>query len=399
MTLRPNLSGGTVEGTVNIRFHSTAPRLGTVTFDASGLEIESVTEGGEALEFDPDGDVLAIVLNKPAVVQQSRTIAIRYHGKPSRGMRFFSDHVYTAFATSHWLVCNDRPDNRATFRLDLSVPAAFTVVASGERVSETAANGVKNSVWEEKTPIPTFVFGFAAGQFQEADAKTGSVGLRYFSGKHNPRQLEKLFDGTGSAMRFLEDKAGVPYGGRTYSQVLVAGGAEQEAGSFTMLPHEFGGDLWLIAHELAHQWWGIGLTCRDWSDFWLNEGIASFLADAFLEAHDGKAAYSAQIERSIARQRQLVAEGKDRPLVFRDWKEPAEAGGPIPYVKGAYFLHVLRQRLGDETFWKGLKSYTQANFGHSVETKQFQKAMEDAYGKPLTDLFDQWAYSATRSSR
>ena len=406
VTLRPNLAAGTVEGTVSIRFHSLSPKLGVLALDASDLEIQSVTEKGKTLEHDLDQGLLAVMLSDPAIAGQSRTIVIRYHGKPERGMRFYPDHVYTAFATSHWMVCNDRPDSRATFRLNLTVPAAFTVVASGERVSDNVSGGSRKSVWEQKTPIPAFVFGFAAGQFQRASAKQGSTELEYLSGRHNPQQLEAMFRSTGAALAFYEEKSGVPFPGHSYSQVLVSGGAEQEASAFTMLPHEYGDDLlakksdeWLIAHELAHQWWGIGLTCADWSDFWLNEGMASFLADAFLEKYSGKAAYDAQIERALSRHQKLVAEGKDRPLVFQDWKEPGEAGGPVPYVKGAYFLFVLRQKMGEEAFWKGIRSYTQANFGHSVNTRQFQKTMEEAFGNSLAGLFDQWAYSATRASR
>jgi aminopeptidase N len=111
----------------------------------------------------------------------------------------------------------------------------------------------------------------------------------------------------------------------------------------TLLPEKYAADLAqhpdnlnLLAHELAHQWYGVKIVAKDWSDFWLSEGMATFLADAFLEQRFGKARYDREIAESKQTYDNLRAQGRDRPLFFTDWQTPQQAGGPLPYHKGAF---------------------------------------------------------------
>jgi aminopeptidase N len=155
-------------------------------------------------------------------------------------------------------------------------------------------------------------------------------------------------------MQFFEAKSGVPYPSRTYSQVMVSGDPEQELGDFTLLPNSYGETLlahpeeaWLLAHELAHQWWGIGIACRDWSDVWLNEGIATFMADVFLGEQFGLPRYQHEIDIAQQIYEKLKAAGKDHALSYRG-KGENEVGGRLPYMKGAWVLHLLKQRMGHQ---------------------------------------------------
>src|SRR2546430_16604705 len=111
-------------------------------------------------------------------------------------------------------------------------------------------------------------------------------------------------------------------------------------------------DVQLMTHEMAHQWWRVTLGIRSWSDFWLNEGFAEFMSDAYIEKHQGRAAYDKQIAELQDRMKKLREEGKDRPLHWEKGKDAHEALGQIPYVKGALFLDRLRSELGDEIFWR-----------------------------------------------
>jgi aminopeptidase N len=103
-------------------------------------------------------------------------------------------------------------------------------------------------------------------------------------------------------------------------------------------------DVWLEAHEFAHQWWGNGVTCRDWNHFWLNEGLATFMADAYKEHRLGPAAYQTEIEVSGARYERVRAAGHDRTLVFPDWSHPSAEDRVLVDHKGADVLHLLRER-------------------------------------------------------
>jgi len=109
-------------------------------------------------------------------------------------------------------------------------------------------------------------------------------------------------------------------------------------------------DVQLVAHELAHQWWGVMLGIRSWSDFWLNEGFAEFMSDAYIEKHQGRTAYDKQIAELQDRMKKLREQGKDRPLHWEKWKDAHEALGPIPYVKGALGLEPAEDRVGRRDF-------------------------------------------------
>jgi hypothetical protein len=147
-------------------------------------------------------------------------------------------------------------------------------------------------------------------------------------------------------------------------------------------------DVALLAHELAHQWWGVSIGIRSWSDFWLNEGMAEFMADAYLEQHQGRAAYDVQIAELKRRMSELRKRGRDRPLHWERWKDAHEALGAIPYVKGALFLDRLRTELGEEKFWRGVGLYTSRNVRRLVDSHDFESAMEEASGRDLGPLFD-----------
>ncbi|HEU4796879.1 MAG TPA: M1 family aminopeptidase, partial [Pyrinomonadaceae bacterium] len=204
---------------------------------------------------------------------------------------------------------------------------------------------------------------------------------------------------TPDMLDFFERRAGVKYAGKTYTQVLAAGGVEQEMDSFTAMKESYGKqlldneqDLWLAAHEFAHQWWGNMVTCRSWSHFWLNEGIASFIAAAYLEHRFGRAAYMREIESYRASYEKVRDAGKDKSLEFPDWLNPTREDRTLVYDKGAYVLHLLREEMGERAFWRGLRIFTQRHFGGSVVTRDFIAAMEQAHGKSLKRFFAKWVY-------
>ena len=195
------------------------------------------------------------------------------------------------------MVCVDDPSDKATLTFKLILPANLTPIANGKLVSERALpNNKRVSEWEQKTPIPTYIFGFTAGPFHVFKEKRGNVEFQYFATNYTESEVRRIFRDTPDMLNFFEERAGVKYSDKTYTQVLAAGGVEQEMSSFTALKESYGKqvleneqDLWLGAHEFAHQWWGNMVTCRDWNHFWLNEGIATFIAAAYLEHRFGRA--------------------------------------------------------------------------------------------------------------
>jgi len=207
------------------------------------------------------------------------------------------------------------------------------------------------------------------------------------------------FAKTADAYAFLRSAASIDPMNSHYTQAFLPGPSMgQEAAGMALMSQDDLRDLLdkddvqLMAHELAHQWWGVTVGIRSWSDFWLNEGFAEFMSDAYIEKHQGRAAYNQQILELHGRMKKLREEGKDRPLHWEKWKDAHDALGPIPYVKGALFLERLRTELGDEIFWRGIGLYTSGNARRLVDSSDFERAMENASGHDLKKLFDEAVY-------
>jgi aminopeptidase N len=396
VTLEPDIAAKSVKGSVLIRVSTTST---TVKFDCGELTIDAVREARKPLKFSVANRHLSVSL--PAG-KRVRSIEIDFHGTPKRGIRFFPDRqqVYTVFSTSQWMVCVDDPSDKATITFRLILPANLTPIANGNFISQRELpNNKRLSEWRQDVAIPTYVIGFAAGPFQIVKEKRGNVELQYLTTNYTPIEVRRIFRGTPDMLDFFEEHAGVKYADRAYTQVLAAGGVEQEMSSFTALKEAYGKqvldneqDIWLGAHEFAHQWWGNMVTCRDWNHFWLNEGIATFMAAAYIEHRFGREAYLREIETYHANYEKVRAAGKDKSLVFPDWNNPTREDRTLVYNKGAYVMHMLREEMGERAFWSGLRLFTRKHFGKSVVTGDFVSAMEEANGKSLKEFFAKWVY-------
>jgi aminopeptidase N len=399
--VEPDIAGKTIAGKVQIMFVSGAGGLTTVTFDCGDLVIDAVRENNAALKFTREGSHLSVTLSRPAKRDERRRIEIAYHGTPRRGIRFYPERVqvYTAFTTSQWMVCVDAPEDRATLRLSLVVPANLETVANGRLVARHESGGKIIHEWLQEKPVPTYTFGFAAGAFRSLTEKRGRLRLRYVAARYTDDELRRIFRDTADIIRFYEERAGVRYADETYTQVLAEKGYGQEMSGFAVMGESYGSEVlanekevWLGAHELAHQWWGNMVTCEGWNHFWLNEGVATFMAAAYKEHRFGREEYLREIESNRKNYERVRDAGHDRSLVFPDWSHPTADDRTLVYDKGAYVLHLLREELGERAFWKGLRQYTRAFFGKSVTTADFQAAMERASGKNLSSFFNKWVY-------
>ena len=400
ITVEPDIPSKTLKGSVTIRFRSQINALSSVEFNCGDLDIDSVKQGGASRDFAVKDHRLTVTI--PTLRdRQTAELKVTYHGAPKRGIRFFPDkaQVYTVFSTSQWTVCVDAPDDKATLQLTLLTPIKLTPLSNGRLISKRLAGDKAVTIWEQRSPIPTYIFGFAVGPYREVTERQSGVELRYLVTGFTDDEARKIFRATPDMLAFYEKAAGVKYADKTYSQLLAVGGVEQEMSSFTAMNEDYGKgvladerDLWLGAHEFAHQWWGNMVTCRDWNHFWLNEGIATFIASAYLEHRFGRAVYLRDIERYRTSYEKIRDAGKDKSLVFPDWLHPTREDRTLVYDKGAYVMHLLREEMGEERFWNGLRLFTRRHWGKSVVTADFQTAMEEANGSKLEKFFAKWVY-------
>jgi aminopeptidase N len=394
--LTPDINSRQVDGKVTITVRGIDQPVSELQFDAGDLQVSEVRDGGLALMHSKAGPSLRITLRQPLGADEVRSISIAYHGSPVRGLEFHPEHgeMYTIFSTSQWMPCVDAPSERATLELAVRLPPDMKAVGTGHAVSPS--DGASVHRWQLDTPMPSYLYGFAAGRYNEFARNANGFTLRFLSTDRSPRQLEQIFRDSPDMLQFFGTRAGVGIH-HTYTQVLVTRTVGQEMAGLSLLSEAYGLQLLddpangaLMAHEAAHQWWGNLLTARDWRHFWLNEGFATFMSAAYLEHRHGTDAYLKQVDAWRRRVEKLRAEGKDKPLVFPDWNAPTGDDRAVVYQKGAYVLHLLRQDLGDKAFWNGIREYTREHAGRSVVTEDFQSAMEKAAGRSLAGFFSVW---------
>ena len=401
VSLDPDIDAKTLRGRETIRLVLTQSGTRELAFDVGGLEIDAVRRDGKAVDFRKEGKQLLLAVPEASVAGATLQLTIDYHGAPPYGLEFHPEdkQLYTIFSTSQWMVAIDAPDERATLDLAVALPASFDAIGHGEAKIERVDAKRRLFRWRQTVPVPSFVYGFAAGEFAAVETRADDVGMRALARGLSDDELQRTFADTGDMLAFFGERAGIPYTGR-YDQALVVKTVGQELAGFSLLSEAYGADVLqdaknegLIAHEAAHQWWGIGTTCRDWGHFWLNEGFATFMAAAYLEHRFGREQYLKAVIRWRERTARLIAEGKNHALVYEQWK-PGGDDRAVVYQRGAYVLHRLREKLGEEAFWRGIRDYSREYRGRSVVTEDFERVMQKASGEDLGDFFRQQVYGS-----
>jgi aminopeptidase N len=399
-----DLAARSVSGTATLRYSAQAGS--TLRLPENALRVDGVRTPDEAVPFRIESGSLVIELPRfdhPPTSRGQPTpgqIEIAYHAQPARGLVFGPEFVYTDFFTCHWMPCKETPGDKASFRLELVVPAPWSGVASGHLVEKSEAGpGRTRFVWQEERPYSPYLYGFAVGRFSQATTRAGRAELQLFGADLQATAVEARFRSTEAMVRFLESKATVSLPSATYTQILVPGSAAQEKSSFSLIGRDELDPIlsdptedWVIVHELAHQWWGNLITCKDWSHFWLNEGITSFMVAAYKEQRWGSAAYEHELRLSRERHQRAVDAHFDVKLAYAGQYPSLDIRRAIQYSKGVLFLHTLRLELGDADFWAGLGRFTRDRAGQSVESLDFEHDVEAATGRDLSALFRSWVY-------
>ena len=253
-------------------------------------------------------------------------------------------------------------------------------------------------------PHSTYLITLTASEFVSFHDRVGSLPVDYYVTKNVDEATARRFMGKTPAMiRFFSDKTGQPYPYPKYAQVCVPefGGGMENTSATSMTDSALLDEIevlerdedGLVAHELAHQWFGDLLTCKDWSHIWLNEGFASYFDPLFAEHDLGEDEFRLRMDGALKSYM-----GNDRmyrrPIVETRYSSPMEMFDGMTYAKGGCVLHMLRGLLGDEAWWKGIRGYVAKHKFQVVDTDDFRKAMEEASGKDLKWFFDQWLYKA-----
>ena len=400
VSLTPDFATGVLSGVEYLRFQSLSDGLDALSFTANPLAVSATLDGLAGVTITTEGNRRIFHLPRPLAKGEVATLVMSFAGSPKRDVVFTPDEIHTGYFTCEAMICDvDRPDDRATLQLSLTLPTGMDAVAPGELVSRSpAAPGLETWRWREDRPYPSYLYGFAAGRYARAELAGGASLAVLYSGE-TPERVQAMFADTARMVSFYEAKAGMTLPERRYTQVLVNQNGDQEDASLSMIekgsiesiltdPQADG----MVAHELAHQWWGNLVTCSDWKELWLNEGMAGFMTAAYQEQRWGRAAYDREIAVAQRAWDNAKKAGMDEPLSWAGAYSTLRDKRRIAYGKSMVFLDALRSELGDEMFWRGVRRYTQANAGRSVTAANFQKAFEAASGRDLSMTFKTWVY-------
>jgi aminopeptidase N len=396
LDLRPDFETKVLHGLARIKLKADANTDRALLMPSPTLEITSAKVNGREQAVEKTRTGWRIGLTEAQAASSTLDLTVDYRAKPSEGLVFGPQHVYTAFHTCQWMPCAGDDLSRASVATNLELPQGYRSVASGEADVTPKKHQPR---WSQMLPYPLYTFGFAAGLFTEVLATGTEPRLRYLGVNESEASLRAKFKESAQVLAFFEGKAGVPMPHNTYTQVLLPGSVAQEASSFSLIGKRMLDPIledpqedWVIAHEMAHVWWGNLITCATWGEFWLNEGITVFMTAAWKQHRWGDAAY--QHEMSLARQRWQRAKDAnfDKPLSWPGDYPSLGVRRAIQYNKGAVFMSVLREEMGDAAFWNGLRGYTVANAGRNVTSRDFQAAMQASTERNLQALFDAWVY-------
>lgn len=404
--LAPDFATARVRGNEEVRFVSLIDGLTELSFTANALSVSASLDGDAMAATSVANGRLLVRLPKPMRRGQKGRLVLSFEGPAPKGLTFDGERVVATYFTCDYMICDlDHPGDKATVDFELTLPKGMVAVAPGREVAAVdAATGWQRRRWRERRPTSAYLFGFAAGRFDRVLLDAGTPRLTVLAAEAPADRVRTMFADTRRMLEFFERKAGVPFREPAYTQVLVQGSAAQEAAAHAAIgTAEIEPILadqqedWVIAHELAHQWWGNAITCADWSELWLNEGFAVFMTAAYKEERWGRPAYDREVALAHKRWSAAKDQGFDVPLSWQGQYPSLKLKRAMAYAKSIVFLDTLRRELGEAEFWHAIRNYTRANWGKTVTASNLQRALEQASARDLSELFKSWAYESSSS--
>ncbi|WP_338409036.1 M1 family aminopeptidase [uncultured Flavobacterium sp.] len=406
-----------ISGYVTTTFTALAD-MSFITFDMSNsMTVSSVTKNGESLTFSQSATKELIVnFSSPITTGASATVVIAYSGPPeSNGFGSFVSTTHNdtpviwtlsePFGARDWWPCKqDLNDKIDSIDVYITAPSQYTSVSNGLEVLQTILGSNKTTHFHHGYPIPAYLIAFAVTNYQVYNQQ-GGLGtasspffpiVNYMYPETATNNISSVAI-TPTILNFYEANfSPYPFRNEKYghAQFGWGGGMEHTTVSFMSANSSGFYSRSLIAHEMAHQWFGDKVTCGSWRDIWLNEGFATYLASIVIENLDGNTAFvldKNNMINSITSQADgavyltaIEAESVNRIFSSR-----------LSYKKGAMVLEMLRWKMGDDMFFEALRNYLNDSslaYAYAL-TPNLQTHLEAVYGSSLTDFFNDWIYN------
>ncbi|MBD3168617.1 MAG: T9SS type A sorting domain-containing protein [candidate division Zixibacteria bacterium] len=401
-----------ITGTVTMTSEAVVDGVDEIQYDFDRtMNVDDVRMGGQSVSYTHSGDLITITLDREYNTGEEFTTEVDYHGHPpGSGFGSFTWETHQGNpiistlsepeGAREWWPCKDQPRDKAdSADVYITIPDDLVGTSNGALVDVVDnGNGTKTYMWHSSYPITTYLISLAISNYVEftdwyVTVQGDSMPIvNYVYPEHLDEAVEDLgitaeaieiFVPLFGEYPFLEEKYG--------HSIFHWGGAMEHQCNTSYGAGLIRGNHWydyIVAHELAHQWFGDMISPESWPEIWMNEGFASYSEALWTEALQGQNAYF-----NYMRYNNGVTEPSG-PIYDPD---PLFDGNTV-YNKGSWVLHMLRGVMGDEPFFEGIYDYaTHPDFMHKVTTtRQFQHLMEGYYGAPLDWFFDQWIWGMNR---
>lgn len=418
--LRVDPEAKSIAGSCTARIIPVAEGLASVRFDACEMSISAASIDGSQVRFEHDGKELVLFSERPLSSGEHVT-QVEYSAEPKHGVYFVHpDAAYPDKPTQVWtqyesvaarfcFPCHDHPDDKSTTEMLITAPDGYQVISTGKLISRRSEEGWTTHHWSESAPHSTYLNSFVVGKFVELKGETMGVPLAYYVPEEKSKDASRLFGQTPEMMRVFAELTGYKFPYEKYAQVCVHdyiyGGMENISATTlvdTRFPDERSEEdfaarysrpdrnhIELVAHELAHSWFGDLVTLKDWPHAWLNEGFATYMEALYHEQKYGKDEFRQNMWFKAQTYFEEDEKRYRRRIVENDYLYPDDLFDSVAYEKAAWMIHQLRHMLGDEPFFKGLREYV-ARFAYkNADTHDFMRSMEESTGASLERYFEQ----------
>ena len=418
LDLNVDLEKQTVRAKATIDFRYFRP-IAAIPLDAVGFQVQEVQlqpAGQPAMPVTYWHDDAKLTIDLPPEAKPTAdakaTLIVKYLVRqPKEGLYFFKPTkaepnipymVWSqgeAITNRYWIPCIDHPDEMQTTEMVVTAPQGFEVLSNGRLLSRKVnADRTETFHWKQEKPHVSYLITLVVGKFAVVQEDWKGLPVLYYVPPERKDDVARTFGRTREMLDFFSRRFGIDYPWEKYAQVTVeqfTGGGMENTSATTLTDRALHDERafldsdsdGLIAHELGHQWWGDLVTCRDWAHLWLNEGFASFCEVIWAEHHQGKEEGAYLL---VGKARAAIAGGKERPIVDRRYTSPRMMFDARAYPKGAWVLQMLRAKLGEELFWKGIRVYGTEHKHQSVETSDLRRTLERVSGINLERFFYDW---------
>lgn len=426
LEIQVDLAGKRLSGTCTHTFTVLAPECRKLSLHAVDLKVEKVlllSSTETALDFNQTPTHLHIGFKHALKAGDRGEIRIVYSVvEPRAGLYFIhpTEHqphrpwqLWTQGQDQdnrYWIPCHDDPNEKASTEMIVTVDEKYLAISNGRLIgtSSDAQAGTRTFHWKQSMPHASYLVTLCVGEYVEIkeswkNKKGEEIPVLYYTMPGREEETQVSFRKTPKMLDFFSQKIGVDYPYEKYAQTVawdfIYGGMENTSATtqteYTLHPETVDQDYSsepLVAHELAHQWFGDLLTCKEWAHGWLNEGFATYFEGLWMEHEHGKEEFLYEIYLNELAYKAEDGGSYRRPIVTNVYISPSNLFDRHLYEKGARVLHMLRCLVGDDLWWKCINQYVLQNYGKTVETVELQRVFEENSGLSLSWFFDQWVY-------